>query len=662
MMNHSTLEIQLLGDLQIRCNGGPPLQFKGDRQPSLLAYMVLHRATPQQRYALAAHFWPDSSDQQAMTNLRKVIGDLRKTVPALERYLLLDNGVITWQPDLHCAFDVADFELALTQAAQATDEVMATKALQHAVGLYRGDLLPHLYDDWVLAERERLQKGLISALAQLSNLYERQGRFADAISCQLRLLRLDPLHEETYRQLMRLHALDGDLNRVKRLFRECKEILAREFNAPPSAPTRALYEQLLAGETTVMPARQREHPPQLTPLVNRLAEWQQLELAWASAKQGTPQALLLLGEAGIGKSRLAQELFTQVLRQGSSAAYSHAQAGTHPTPYAPLIDWLRAPALAPIVRTLDKVWQKELVALLPELLIEQPTLHNHLSTAESWSAHRLQDALLRVLAATEKPLLLVLDDLQWVDKPTLDWLSQLLLHKTQRPLLVVLVARSEEIITNQHLLEWRLRLRQAQRLTELTLKPFTPENTADLAAALGGLPLSPGQAQALYQATEGHPLLIVEALRTAARTNQTADEAALFQPLRSPTIEATLALQLTQRSALAQKVAGLAAMVGRRFALSLLTKLWPTPSELIDALEELLQAGLICEEGDDYFAFTHQALHQLIQQRLIPIRQQLYQKLISEQATCPTGTNNDENFSTAKHAKGAKVHKGFFFA
>lgn len=260
-MDHITLQIQLFGDLQIRCNDGFLLEIKGDRQRSLLAYMALHRAAPQQRYALAAQFWPESGDRQAMTNLRKVIGNLRKTFPTLDHYLVLDNGVITWRPNIECAFDVADFELALQQAAHATDEVIATRALQHAVELYRGDLLPHLYEDWVLAERDRLQKRLVDALVQLSNLYERQGRFADAIACQLRLLRLDPLHEETYRQLMRLHALDGDLNRVKRLFRECKETLAREFNALPSAPTRDLYEQLIASEIAVVPLTPRVSQP-----------------------------------------------------------------------------------------------------------------------------------------------------------------------------------------------------------------------------------------------------------------------------------------------------------------------------------------------------------------------------------------------------------------
>ena len=126
-------------------------------------------------------------------------------------------------------------------------------------------------------------------------------------------------------------------------------------------------------------------------------------------------------------------------------------------------------------------------------------------------------------------------------------------------------------------------------------------------------------------------MLIVETLRTAMRaTPSAAEEHTLFQPLRSPTIEATLALQLAQRSGVAQKVAGLAAMVGRRFALPLLTKLWPNQVELIDALEELLQAGLISEQADGSFAFTHQALHQLTQERLTPLRQQLYRQLILE--------------------------------
>lgn len=354
-------------------------------------------------------------------------------------------------------------------------------------------------------------------------------------------------------------------------------------------------------------------------------------MAWAGAKQGNTQALLILGEAGVGKSRLAEELFTQVIRHGARAAYTHAQASAHPIAYAPLIDWLRSPALTPAVRLLDKVWQKELVKLLPELRIEQPTLYNHLSSAESRSANGLQDALLRVLSMTEKPLLLVLDDLQWVDTETLDWLSHLLLNRTHLPLLVVVVARSEEILTNHQLLEWRLRLRQAQRLTEITLKPFNPENTADLAAVLGGVPLSAAQANALYQATEGHPLLIVETLRIAALADAGAgDEAPLFQPLRSPTIEATLELRLARRSAAAQKVAGLAAMIGRHFELTLLAALWTDQAELIDALEELFQAGIIREQADDQFEFADPALCQLAQRRLTSLRQQLYRRLISE--------------------------------
>lgn len=636
-MHTTTLQIHLLGDLQIRCNDGPPIQIHGDRQRSLLAYMVLHRATPQPRYTLAAHFWPESSDSQAMTNLRKVIGDLRKNFPTLDHYLALDNGVIAWQPHVHYIFDVADFERALQQATQATDEVIATKALQHAVELYRGDLLPHLYDDWILVARDRLQTGLVDALSQLSILYERQGKYADAITCRARLLRLDPLQEETYRQLMRLHALQGDLNRVKRIFRECEEVLRREFNAPPSRPTHDLYDRLLAGEATVVSSSLPVGRQQSTPLVNRRTEWRQLESAWANAKQGNPQALLILGEAGIGKSRLAEELARQVARQGAHTAYAHAPAGVQPAAYAVVTAWLRSPPLALFVRMLDQVWQKELTALLPELLIEQPDLRHLFTKDEYRSDHRLQEALLHAFRITDKPLLLVIDDWQWIDPITLDWLS-LLLYQARLPLLLLCVARSEEIFTRYDLTSWRLRLRQTQRLSEIILRPFNREETAALGGLVGGLPLLPATASALYCATEGHPLLIVESLRMATLADGALlQEDTPFRPLQSPTVAATFELRLAQRSATAQKVAGLAAMIGRVFTMAQLGELWANQSELIDALEELFQAGIIREGVEDLFEFTHAALRQMAYSRLTPLRRQLYRDLLAAQAAANPG-------------------------
>lgn len=238
------LQIHLLGGFRLLIDDDPLTSLDTPRQQAFLAYLLLHRDAPQPRQRLAFLFWPDSTDAQAQTNLRQLLHTLRQRLPEAPRYLSIDERTVQWRGDAPYTLDLADFERALARAEQNAG-YDKTAALEEAVAFYTGDLLPALYDEWVLAARERLGQRFVTALEALIDLHEEERELKPAIAHAQRLLRHDPLHEATYRQLMRLHALDGDRVAGLRVYHTCATILDRELDVPPNEATQEAYARLM---------------------------------------------------------------------------------------------------------------------------------------------------------------------------------------------------------------------------------------------------------------------------------------------------------------------------------------------------------------------------------------------------------------------------------
>src|SRR6266487_7135151 len=152
----STLRVQLLGGFRLCLDDTPVTTVALPRLQALLAYLVLHRCAPHPRQHLAFLLWPDSTEAQACTNLRTLLCRLRRALPDANRFLQTDAHIVEWCPDGPYALDVVDFEQAVAQADQAEqrgNQPALRESLMTAVNLYRGDLLPGWYDDWVLLER-----------------------------------------------------------------------------------------------------------------------------------------------------------------------------------------------------------------------------------------------------------------------------------------------------------------------------------------------------------------------------------------------------------------------------------------------------------------------------------------------------------------------------
>ncbi len=232
----AALEIRLLGKFAVSYNGAPLTGLNATRAQCLLAYLLLHRDAPVARQHLAFLFWPDSAEQQARTNLRNLLYSLKQTLPESERFLQTEEQTVQWRADAPSDLDVDRFCAAVKAAGSA-------EALQAAVELYTGELVPECYDDLIVADRERLAEVYRDALQRLVDLLEQQGSYAEAILRAQRLVRHDPLRENVWRQIMRLHALNGDRAGVARAYRECKAVLKRELDVEPSAETEAAYQQ-----------------------------------------------------------------------------------------------------------------------------------------------------------------------------------------------------------------------------------------------------------------------------------------------------------------------------------------------------------------------------------------------------------------------------------
>lgn len=628
----NTLYIHLLGGFHISGDDNPQQSLSHavttPRLQSLLAWLLLHRQGPQARPHLAYVFWPDAGEAQARNNLRQSLHQLRAGLPYVDQLLRIDAQSVWWHPSIAVRLDVADFEAAVELAASeaAKPQSARRQALQRAIDAYHGDLLPSCYDEWIAEPREHLRRQAQQACRRLVQLLEDDRRYKDARQYAHRLLALDRFDETTYLCLMRLHTLNNDRAAALRLYHECAALLERELDAPPGDELQAAYARLLRSESG--PATRTAAPPVALPLIGRQPQWQQLQTLWAQARRGQASLALIVGEAGIGKSRLAEEMYLWAQRQGIPAARTRAYGAEGRLAYAPIGEWLRSSSLAPAVAGLDTVWRSEISRLLPELLATDAALPAPPPMLEHWQRQRLFESLARAVLAVNAPTLLLIDDLQWCDQETLEWLHFLLRFDGGARLLLVGTARADEINENPALLSLLVALRAGERLHEFPLAPLDAAEVASLAQGIAEREIAVADALRLFAETQGNPLFVVEMMR-AAEGGEAADEMQIGGPplnlnLQSlpPKVYAVIAGRLSRLSPAARDLAAIAATIGRAFTVDVLAHSGHTDeTALYDALDELWRRRIIREQGSNVYDFSHDKLRDVAYNEQGPIQQ-----------------------------------------
>lgn len=606
-----SLNIYLLGSFNLVYDDDPLSTINSSpRLQSLLAYLLLHRDTPQSRQHLAYQLWPASSESQARTNLRKLFLQLRRALPDADEFLAFDNQTIQWRPDSSFTADVTEISSLLGALRK---NPLEEDALIHLSDLYRGQLLPNCYDDWIVPIREQLHQDVVAALDRLVTLLENQRQYEEGIRYSQRLLTLEPVDEKSYQRLIRLYMLNGDRAKAVATYQTCVNVLAQELGVEPLPETEALHQQLLRGNNDSEVESANSAPKlELLPLVGRQPEWQTLLNAWQSAARGQSGLVTISGEAGIGKTRLAEELYIWASQQGIAVARTRSYATQGALSYAPIVELLRSQVIYNHLSTLDDAIFTQVARLLPELLSERPDLLPPQPMTDDWQRQHFFDSLIQAVLINGQPLLLLLDDLQWCDGETLTWLHQLLRSAKQSMLLIVGTIRTGEI-DNVHPLHTLLStLRRDDLLTEITLKPLNAEEVAELARSISGGTMANEQTAQLFADTEGNPLFVVETIRAWLNKSETSTSGAEQAGL-PPKIYAIIRSRLAQLSPATQVLANLAAACGRSFGYKvLLAASSVDEEELVDSLDELIQREIIREQSVDIFDFCNDTMRDVL--------------------------------------------------
>ena len=592
--------VQVLGGVQVWADGSRIDDGASPRTRTLLAALALARGQPVDRAVLACRLWPDSTDGQARTNLRKVLHELRGWLPD-------DGWLEVDQQRARLCTERVDVDVERFWAALDLGDDRA------AVDSCRGTLLPGHWEDWVVEERRMFEHALAGALRRL---LETTTDPAARIDTAHRLLDLDPTDEVAHRALMLAHAAAGNRALALRAYQSCTATLDLQLGVPPSPDTVAVYESIRASTAPpptahagALPTVRFRSPRSRMgglPLIGRDRELAWLQARWAAAQSADALASLVTGESGIGKTRLVEELALDCERRGVPVLRSRAYESDGSGTLLSVVDWLRhEPAVRAIARLPDR-----LRADLGRLLTEHAAPGADRVTGDPGEARaRLFDAAASALAGIGSPLLLVLDDIHWCDADTIDFVLHLLRRGGLQGTMVAMTRRGHERPVDRGIDAKLADLRAEGILEDRTLGRLQPGDTATIARLASEQPWSDNEVAKLHIETDGLPLFVVE----AARSGPGADHL-------TPTVKGAIERRLGHLPPLERELLEVAAVFGRRFQpIELATATGRPENDVIDAIDDLWRVGLVVAEGAE-FDFGHDKFREVALAAISPAR------------------------------------------
>src|SRR4051812_34090337 len=656
----------------------------------LFAYLVLNRTRGCPRDELIDALWPEGPPAAADSALSALLSKLRRA---------LGEGVLTGRGELRLGLDgevTVDIEvsreaiLECETAMEAGDHTLAAQCARDALSTDLQTFLPDAEGGWAAEQRRELETLRLRGLETLAEAGLRQGgrELGAAEQAARAAIAAAPFRESAHRLLMEIHEAAGNPAEALRAFEELRSLLREELGTTPGPAAMAVFERVLRGEPP--PVRRAVAPVapvvgaawqpapwpaplaaavDRAPLVGRGVELAYLERCWHEATEGQRALVLLAGDAGIGKTRISAELARRAHEAGAVVLYGRFDEETL-TPYQPVVEMLRGwSAGAPLDRLKDRLGPRaaELAILLPEFG-PPPADHqssNGISGPEADAQRfRFFDAVAALIGeiGAEAPVVLIFDDLQWADRPTLQLLRHLVRAPAPRRVLFLGTYRESEISDRHPLHELIGDLRREGTFRRLELTGLAEAEVGELVAELASAPASESFVRALAGETEGNPFFIEEVVRHIRDSSGALSEQISLEEAGVPDgVREVTARRLRRLSEATRGVLLIASVIGREFDYDVLAAVVPqSDDELVEALEEGVEARVLREVGHvGRYAFTHALVRATLYDSISQLRRARLHGRVGEALVSLRGGDLDPHLAMLAHhfAQAAPVER-----
>jgi DNA-binding SARP family transcriptional activator len=674
------MRIHLYGNLSVEVEGRDVADaVPGRLGRALLAYLIVNRGRPVRRDELIDAIWHDQLPAAPEASLSSLLSGVRR---ALGHEALSGRTVltITLPADAWIDLEVAR-DMARVADAAFVEGRHAEALAQAQVGLdvTSGPLLTELAGPWVEELRaeavqvrcDQLETAARAALAIGGHELGTAERLARA------LIHLEPYRESGYALLMEVLAVGGNVAEALRVFEDLRRLLRDELGVPPAPAVTALHDKLLREGQTPMPHARPALAPSMVPLpsliarserrgfVGREAELARLRERWAEVRSGGGELVVIAGEPGVGKTRLAARFAAEVHTTGTTVLYGRADEDSI-VPYQPLVEALRHLLTYVDITTLEAALGAQLAELRP--LLPDATLvpaEGVVGPARGENRYALFEAASSLIqhVAQGRPMLLVVEDLHWADKPTLLLLRHVLRAAEDSPVMVLGTYREVELRAPAPLPRLLADLRREHVLHRISLLGFDERETVEfLAGRANGKPAA-SDARQLREYTAGNPFLIEETLSSVG------DD----RPLPGTAASATVHVPEGAREVISRRFERLepatlevlthASILGRDFSLAALEELSAlAPDDVLRALEDAIGAGVVVEDPEQVgrFFFCHALMREVIYARPAASRRELLHLRAGEALETARDTLDvhvaelAHHYFLARHAGGAE--------
>lgn len=593
--------------VSVRLFGPPRIERDGEsvavdtrKAIALLAYLAV-TGRPHSRDHLAALLWPEADQARARSALRRTLSTLNSALGG--------RGLLIEREALGLVADAIDVDVLTFRRLASGD----AESLRQAAELARGPLLDGFvlrdsaeFDDWQLQASDEVTREVGEVLERLASDALDTDPEA-ALAYAQAWVALDELHEPAHRALMRAYARKGDRTSALKQYRACVAALERGLGVEPLEETTELYEAVRQGlgrenrDAVVAPSRARAPVERFRasaelPLVGRATELEVVQRAIASS--GTDGRLVVIGgEPGIGKTRLADELLASVRGRAGIVARVTCHPEEQVMAFGTIVEIVRALPRARI----DAVPHDALVEasrIVPELVPARVGAEPATAPDSPAARRRLVESVGRVITAASSsvtPSVVVIDDAHWIDASSLEILRFVVRRLRGWSLCLVMTWRTEEVPPAHPL---RRMLADAERddlATGVTLQRLTPDDVDELVRLTD---VDADIAATLYAETAGVPFFLAEYIKSGER---------LPSGVRD-----LLASRVARVSRSASQVLTAAAVIGRAFDPRTVREAsGRSDDEVVRALDELVAEGLLADVGDTYDV-THPKLREFV--------------------------------------------------